>query len=285
MQARRLEELKQYGQPGLIAEKHALANAMPSFFRRKREASGSTPPSASVDGSPGLGNGNGHSYLAATSSTSNSNSKKQSHNRLLHPDLSKSLPLPSSSQHSRTAASSAPPGSRQQPHPQRDRDNEDIDLHSPLPPLPLSSSKPAMYLKQADDPGPAPGPDELGRVHSRVPENNSNGRPLRRMSTGSIPSIDRLATGSTVPSGFAPAMLAPSSSEELQVGQWCSLAQGWMEVCAECATQLCYGHWPVETQRELSLGQIEEVVRLCGHEIKARGLESPMLFSSLVSRS
>ena len=35
--------------------------------------------------------------------------------------------------------------------------------------------------------------------------------------------------------------------------------------------QLAYGYWPIETQRELSLVQIEEIVRLCGQEIKARG--------------
>lgn len=44
--------------------------------------------------------------------------------------------------------------------------------------------------------------------------------------------------------------------------------------------QLCYGYWPIETQRELNLVQVEEVVRLCGAEIRSRGIEEPLLFST-----
>lgn len=66
----------------------------------------------------------------------------------------------------------------------------------------------------------------------------------RRMSTGSTPSIDGL--------------LRDTDAE----------------------LQLCYGYWPIETQRELTLAEIEEVVRLCGQEIKTRGIEAPMLFST-----
>ena len=68
----------------------------------------------------------------------------------------------------------------------------------------------------------------------------------RRMSTGSVPSIDGLLK----------------------------------DTAGDAEMQLCYGYWPIETQRELSLAEIEEVVRLCGQEIRTRGIEAPMLFST-----
>lgn len=58
-------------------------------------------------------------------------------------------------------------------------------------------------------------------------------------------------------------------------------------------TQLCYGYWPIETQVELNLVQIEEIVRLAGQEIRTRGLLKQLLmidlcdnitYASLVSR-
>ncbi|KAK9899637.1 hypothetical protein P389DRAFT_207285 [Cystobasidium minutum MCA 4210] len=71
----------------------------------------------------------------------------------------------------------------------------------------------------------------------------------RRMSTGSIPSIDAMMANNK----------AATDAAELQ---------------------LCYGYWPIETQVELNLAQIEEIVRLAGYEIRTRGIEAPLLFST-----
>ena len=44
--------------------------------------------------------------------------------------------------------------------------------------------------------------------------------------------------------------------------------------------QLAYGYWIIETQRELDATQVNEIVSLCSKQIKARGLQYPLLFST-----
>ena len=43
---------------------------------------------------------------------------------------------------------------------------------------------------------------------------------------------------------------------------------------------LTYGYYPIECTRELSCIQVEQIVKLCGSEIRLRGLGEPLLFSS-----
>lgn len=45
--------------------------------------------------------------------------------------------------------------------------------------------------------------------------------------------------------------------------------------------QLSYGYWGIEFARELTTAQVQYVVDLVGRQIKERGLECPMLFSTM----
>lgn len=85
----------------------------------------------------------------------------------------------------------------------------------------------------------------------------------RRMSTGSIPSIEVMLSNNQI-----------AETAELQVRRLCSVTSGVETADVDLLThssQLCYGYWPIETQLELNLIQIEEIVRLCGQEIRTRG--------------
>jgi hypothetical protein len=48
--------------------------------------------------------------------------------------------------------------------------------------------------------------------------------------------------------------------------------------------QLCYGYWRVETERELSLDAVQEIVNRCGEEIKNRGTSSASLCDGVIVR-
>lgn len=85
----------------------------------------------------------------------------------------------------------------------------------------------------------------------------------RRMSTGSIPSIDAMMANNK----------AATDAAELQVSDGCFYCLRYLTECLALfgRNQLCYGYWPIETQVELNLAQIEEIVRLAGYEIRTRG--------------
>ncbi|KAH8920615.1 hypothetical protein BT69DRAFT_396164 [Atractiella rhizophila] len=44
--------------------------------------------------------------------------------------------------------------------------------------------------------------------------------------------------------------------------------------------QLMFGYWPIEAERELDLVKVEDIIRKCGQQIKSRGLDTPLIFST-----
>lgn len=184
-----------------------------------------------------------------------------------------------------------------------------LKAHAGSPPLPEKSSaslrsgghhasSPAMYISERRNDSSAAVTDEFGALltsgspvqgrsgvaarpaltkDATVSSTSENGylKPLplpgnrnitRRMSTGSAPSIDGL-------------LKETLSDTELQARFKHCLRRS-RQLTRAPISQLCYGYWPIETQRQLSLAEIEEVVRLCGQEIRLRGIEAPMLFST-----